>query len=1404
MKLGKRLLSGVLSFVVAASACLTSGMFTASAAAPEGNYNEKSILQVSGDALVSTSSSHHKDDGSYDGYIQSDYADKNAETIASNYLKLTYKVNGTVTDDTQVFNFQPFNTSWGGWDDNFITVGSSDYDASTGNYTAYVPTQKVIQSLSSGTLNGINISFVSDDVEVTLVDYRILSEQELSSEDEYQLEEQIFILNITGPDLVAAGYDEATLQKLIDSNSGNVVFYVHMSKANKYSWLQSRSGSVNNFNGKPADYIQSAANATGASNKYLTAHNCTKQNGSNYPIQINKEGEPIGSVGTGNYAFPSNAISTSKIKNVENYSLTIAIKTKDTEAEALGFVFSDGTSFTVNADGTLTKGFTAPKCESTVYENPDADPDVDGEVWEQSVTKRKANLKLSLDYIASMDSSKYTEESWKALQDALVVAQAEYDKSSATADSLKKARDTLENVKANLIFAAEGDDGSNAMPFRELNASETVKEMGVGTNLGNTMDGHSSFTPAETAWQSAVTTKEYITALHDAGYNTVRIPVTWGNMIDDENGYAINENWMNRVQEIVDYCIEQDMYAIINIHHDGAEQSGWLRVGADDIDAVMEKFEYVWRNIAERFKDYDEHLIFESMNEITCGKTESTKNAAQAVAYDTPIIVNFNQLFVNTVRSTGSNNSKRWLAAVAHYANNGSSSAFTLPNDSYNDSNRIMFAAHIYSDINGVLDRLKTMYNKFGKKDIPMYLGEYGRTLSTDTVSESGYNDPFRANYSEITNRACQVYGICPVVWDQGFGTQGEYQTGLYSYWNRTELRPIFKTITDAMARGTFLEPSSKNLSGDFSDITYNTSYGVKVTEMTDITPSSESVDMTVGDEVTLTASAQPSNTNDVIVWTTDNDDVVTVFNGKIRAKGIGKTTVHAKSLSGSVDKEITVTVGAKETGTKAVITTDLEEYVVVKDLGVNITASTDNGEKLTYRTTNSEIATVNSQGRVYGIGIGEAYIVITSESGVTKLVKVVVKDALATNEITLGLKVLYNDNAHQYWQAETGDVITVNVDGTYTLKFDADKDLSSAAKAAGITDISNLTAIYIQDQTVALGNAKASPLESCNITYLSVKADGKELTLNSLAGPKSAIKDSGIFDTNDPINSWEGSAVDEVTVSDHVANFTIGKPKTIEITFELSDMIFKTTAATRTNEAIQIKADSETEISALPGDEIELRVRLAPRATDSVTSFISSDESVVITDLTPLVPEADASGYITSKIYVVGEGMATVTAITENGLSTTFTIYSGNHVTGTIKVSDGDAETEMTVTAISEDGAKKSVTATSMGEYNLTGLKAGTYTLLVEGGKYAPREYSITVGSDSITQDVSLNPYGDINGDGKVTTADVGKANSHAKGVKLLEDYEFVCADIDGSKTVTTSDVGRINSHAKSVKALW
>lgn len=156
---------------------------------------------------------------------------------------------------------------------------------------------------------------------------------------------------------------------------------------------------------------------------------------------------------------------------------------------------------------------------------------------------------------------------------------------------------------------------------------------------------------------------------------------------------------------------------------------------------------------------------------------------------------------------------------------------------------------------------------------------------------------------------------------------------------------------------------------------------------------------------------------------------------------------------------------------------------------------------------------------------------------------------------IEIGINVYYNDSDNDYYSNESGEVIKVFEEGQYTLTFDCDKDLSDAAKDAGVDSLTNLTAIYLLDMGIA--NDEQSPLKGCNIMWDAIAVDGTELTV-TLEKPKSAFKSSGKFDTNDPINAWEGSYVDEIDTDteNHVANFsTVDNPKTISITFTLSDM---------------------------------------------------------------------------------------------------------------------------------------------------------------------------------------------------------------------------------------------------------
>ena len=878
----------------------------------------------------------------------------------------------------------------------------------------------------------------------------------------------------------------------------------------------------------------------------------------------------------------------------------------------------------------------------------------------------KSRLKLTLDHCASMDSSKYEADSWASFQSALATAQGVYGDSSKSDSACDSARNTLEKTKASMKFASVTDEG-NPLPFRVLDKDETLFEMGVGWNLGNTMDGHSGFTPGETVWQDVTTTKEIIKAVHDAGFNTIRIPVTWGNMIDDENGYSINEAWISRVQDIVDYCMSLDMYAIINIHHDGAEQTGWLRVGADDIDPVYEKFEYVWRHIATYFRDYDEHLIFESANELTCSETD--KNGSAAKAYDIPVIMNLNQIFVNVVRSTGSNNTRRWLSCVAHYANAASGSAdsaFKMPSDSYNSGvGRLMFSAHIYKhttkatwtydQVYEVVNQLKGMYNKF--KSYPMMLGEYGNHNKILSGSETGFNDKERAWYDEIVTRACQVAKVVPCVWDMGYfdlSMNTDKSDDTFSVWDRAGKKPIFKSITDAMMRGVYLTPSSSNKSYNMKDIVASP----RVVPITNISLSLENLTMNYGETQKITANSSPSDSNDVVIWKSENDDIATVSRGTIRARGIGQTTVTAFSQSGAAQASIKVTVlpAVAENSASEVIT-DMDEYTVVSGKSINIDAglmpigSTDT---IAFTSSDENIVSVNRLGKVVGVAdSGSAYITATASGGASKTVKVNVTKSEQKESINLALHILYSDSANKYWGTELSAPVEVKGNGQYALSFDLAKEISSAAKAAGITEINKLTSIYIKDYDVTSGNASITPLDSCNIRYDEVKVNDAPLTVTN-TGFKSALSTGGVLDTGGPINGWDGSAVKEVSASDHVVSFTsVDKPTKIEVKFTLENVIFTEKQTGDKIEATAIEAVGGNEITAVHDYSFEpqsLTFKLTPANTQSTITLISSDKTAVLTD--ERAKSVSGDGTVSIEYVVVGSGRAKLTAMTDNGLS--------------------------------------------------------------------------------------------------------------------------------------------------------
>ncbi len=315
-------------------------------------------------------------------------------------------------------------------------------------------------------------------------------------------------------------------------------------------------------------------------------------------------------------------------------------------------------------------------------------------------------------------------------------------------------------------------------------ASDAVSNMRIGWNLGNTLDSNSGdlenmwiekwsqrqTSDYETAWGQPITKPELFKMFKDAGFNAIRVPVTWYPHMEakfddgltwdpakDPIGTEIQAEWMKRVHEIVDYVISQDMYCILNIHHDtGAASTCWLVASEKDYDEQKERFEAVWTQIAEEFKDYDGRLLFEGYNEMldpydswcfASFGTSSNYNATVAEsAYNA--INSYAQSFVNAVRATGGNNAERNLIVSTYGACCGEGNwnshlldplkQMKLPEDSVED--HIIFEVHSYPYIANGLASAKSSVNEIMKglkthlesKGAPVIIGEWGTSDGKD------------------------------------------------------------------------------------------------------------------------------------------------------------------------------------------------------------------------------------------------------------------------------------------------------------------------------------------------------------------------------------------------------------------------------------------------------------------------------------------------------------------------------------------------------------------------------------------------------------------------------------------------------------------------------------------------
>ncbi|MDE6788396.1 MAG: cellulase family glycosylhydrolase [Ruminococcus sp.] len=322
--------------------------------------------------------------------------------------------------------------------------------------------------------------------------------------------------------------------------------------------------------------------------------------------------------------------------------------------------------------------------------------------------------------------------------------------------------------------------------MRDITTMELVHDMGIGINLGNTYESCGDWiaqwgdgTPEsyETAWGSPVITKEMIQGYADSGFDTLRIPVAWSNMMVENN--QISPLYLETVREAVDWALECDMYVIMNLHWD----SGWLEKLPEDKENVMKKYSDIWTQLCEEFKDYDDYLIFESQNEeLGWSSLWNIWGGTEGKDESYALVNEVNQTFVDIVRSSGGNNPARHLL-ISGYNTSIELTCdplFKMPSD---PANRMAVSVHYYTpscfaileedadwgkasstwgtdaEIAELERNMNLMKTTFVDNGIPVIIGEYG------CPKKNKEEESIRKFLSSVCQEAYDR-NMCPVLWD--------------------------------------------------------------------------------------------------------------------------------------------------------------------------------------------------------------------------------------------------------------------------------------------------------------------------------------------------------------------------------------------------------------------------------------------------------------------------------------------------------------------------------------------------------------------------------------------------------------------------------------------------------------
>lgn len=379
---------------------------------------------------------------------------------------------------------------------------------------------------------------------------------------------------------------------------------------------------------------------------------------------------------------------------------------------------------------------------------------------------------------------------------------------------------TVQSVDSTFHFVQDLD-GSAA------SAVNFGRQLGLGWNLGNSFDSFVEEVAGESMWNNDSVTQQAIDSVKACGFHSIRIPITWLGHVGPGPEYKIEPAYLERVAEVVNYAKQDSLYTIINIHHDGADAIHWLnlRDAATDAgvnDTIVARYTAMWRQIANRFKDESNYLIFEAVNEIHDGGWGWGGNMSDGGRqYD--LLNSWMQHFVNTVRATGGRNETRYLS-VAGYCQDAERTVanLVLPKDP--TPNRLLVTVHFFAPAQFTLqgelrqwghtaDPMKSvdwctenyvnmvfdlLYNTYVAKGIPVYVGETGCSHRDNPKDEE-----FCKYYLEYVFKCAADRGISAFYWDNGGANVGYEASGLLNH-STGEVLGNARDIIDVLNRACY------------------------------------------------------------------------------------------------------------------------------------------------------------------------------------------------------------------------------------------------------------------------------------------------------------------------------------------------------------------------------------------------------------------------------------------------------------------------------------------------------------------------------------------------------------------------------------------------------------------------